>query len=233
MSTIWGPGGIGGWFSPGGGWLVNAAVMSDVAPTAAQLMEKNVLAGIPPRIEPPVDLDFTAMAVEFTERQSCVLFLIRAIPVTTGQPVKAEVTIPSDTVAGQALQEQILRQLEDLQFGDQDLFGVRLALEEALVNAIKHGNRLDPAKNVRVQWCVDDVQVVIEIEDEGEGFDPGDVPDPTADENLERPCGRGIHLMRAFMTSIEYFGRGNRVVLVKARSAAEEEPAEESAPEEG
>ena len=161
------------------------------------------------------------------------MFLIRAIPVTTGQPVKAEVTIPSDTVAGQALQEQILRQLEDLQFGDQDLFGVRLALEEALVNAIKHGNRLDPAKNVRVQWCVDDVRVVIEIEDEGEGFDPGDVPDPTADENLERPCGRGIHLMRAFMTSIEYLDRGNRVVLVKARSAADEEAAEEPAPEEG
>ena len=161
------------------------------------------------------------------------MFLIRAIPVTTGQPVKTEVTIPSDTVAGQALQEQILRQLEDLQFEDQDLFGVRLALEEALVNAIKHGNRLDPAKNVRVQWCVDDVRVVIEIEDEGEGFDPGDVPDPTADENLERPCGRGIHLMRAFMTSIEYLDRGNRVVLIKSRTVAEEEAEEESPPEAG
>jgi serine/threonine-protein kinase RsbW len=166
------------------------------------------------------------------------LFLIRAIPVTTGQPVKAEVTIPSDTVAGQALQEQILRQLEDLQFGEHDLFGVRLALEEALVNAIKHGNRLDPAKNVRVQWCVDHERVVIEIEDEGEGFDPGDVPDPTADENLERPCGRGIHLMRAFMTSIEYYDRGNRVVLIKAKTivvedSCEEAPSEESETPEG
>jgi serine/threonine-protein kinase RsbW len=74
---------------------------------------------------------------------------------------------------------------------------------------------------------------VIEIEDEGEGFDPGDVPDPTADENLERPCGRGIHLMRAFMTSIEYLDRGNRVVLIKSRTVAEEEAEEESPPEEG
>jgi serine/threonine-protein kinase RsbW len=150
--------------------------------------------------------------------------------VTTGQPVKTEVTIPSDTVVGQALQEQILRQLEELQFAEHDLFGVRLALEEALVNAIKHGNRLDPTKNVRVQWIIDHERVVIEIEDEGEGFDPGDVPDPTADENLERPCGRGIHLMRAFMTSIDYHGRGNRVVLIKARTLATEESSEESNP---
>lgn len=149
---------------------------------------------------------------------------------TTGQPVKTEVTIPSDTVVGQALQEQILRQLEELQFAEHDLFGVRLALEEALVNAIKHGNRLDPTKNVRVQWIIDHERVVIEIEDEGEGFDPGDVPDPTADENLERPCGRGIHLMRAFMTSIDYHGRGNRVVLIKARTLATEESSEESNP---
>jgi len=152
--------------------------------------------------------------------------------VTTGQPVKTEVTIPSDTVVGQALQEQILRQLEELQFAEHDLFGVRLALEEALVNAIKHGNRLDPTKNVRVQWIIDHERVVIEIEDEGEGFDPGDVPDPTADENLERPCGRGIHLMRAFMTSIDYYGRGNRVVLIKARTLATEESSEESNPAE-
>lgn len=140
--------------------------------------------------------------------------------------------IPSDTVVGQALQDQILRQLEELQFAEHDLFGVRLALEEALVNAIKHGNRLDPSKTVRVQWLIDHERVVIEIEDEGEGFDPGEVPDPTADENLERPCGRGIHLMRAFMTSIEYYDRGNRVVLIKARTSAADESAEEtSSPE--
>jgi len=148
--------------------------------------------------------------------------------VTTGQPLKTEVKIPSDTVVGQALQDQILRQLEELQFAEHDLFGVRLALEEALVNAIKHGNRLDPTKSVRVQWLIDHERVVIEIEDEGEGFDPGDVPDPTADENLERPCGRGIHLMRAFMTSIEYYDRGNRVVLIKAKTAPPEESAEDS-----
>ena len=130
-----------------------------------------------------------------------------------------EVTIPSDTVQGQAVQERIVRLLEDLQYSDRDVFGVRLALEEALVNAIKHGNGMDPQKQVRIGCRVGADRVYIEIEDEGEGFDPEDVPDPTAVENLERPCGRGIMLMRAFMSRIEYNKTGNRVILEKRRDA--------------
>jgi serine/threonine-protein kinase RsbW len=66
-------------------------------------------------------------------------------------------------------------------------------------------------------------KVRIEIEDQGEGFHPADVPDPTADENLERPCGRGIMLMRAFMTSITFNPSGNCVILEKVRSEPEAE----------
>jgi serine/threonine-protein kinase RsbW len=128
-----------------------------------------------------------------------------------------EVTIPSDTVQGQAVQERIVKILEDLQYSDRDVFGVRLALEEALVNAIKHGNGMDPDKQVRVICRAGADHVYIEIEDQGEGFDPHDVPDPTALENLERPCGRGIMLMRAFMTRIEYNPAGNCVILEKHR----------------
>jgi serine/threonine-protein kinase RsbW len=137
-----------------------------------------------------------------------------------------EVTIPSDTGAGQALQERIIRHLEELQYGDHDLFGIRLAIEEAMVNAIKHGNRLDPTKQVRVVWEVNSIRVRVEIEDQGTGFIPADVPDPTADENLERPCGRGIHLMRAFMNLIEYNESGNRVVLEKHRTILAEDSAD-------
>ncbi len=71
--------------------------------------------------------------------------------------------------------------------------------------------------------------VRIEIEDEGEGFDVADIPDPTADENLERPCGRGLMLMRAFMTSITYNERGNRVVLVKDKTVEEDTGGETAA----
>jgi serine/threonine-protein kinase RsbW len=128
-----------------------------------------------------------------------------------------ELVIPSDTSAGQAVQERIIKLLEEHQYSDRDVFGVRLALEEALVNAIKHGNQMDPAKSVRVFCRVNSGGIRIEIEDQGAGFVLEEVPDPTTDENLERPSGRGIMLMRAFMTSVNFNDRGNCVILEKAR----------------
>lgn len=131
---------------------------------------------------------------------------------------KWEEVIPSDTAAGQSVQERIIQLLETLRYDERDVFGVRLAIEEALVNAIKHGNRMDPSKTVRITCQIAPHKIRIEIEDQGEGFLPADVPDPTADENLERPCGRGIMLMRAFMSSIAYNASGNCVILEKHRS---------------
>ncbi|MBX3448073.1 MAG: ATP-binding protein [Planctomycetaceae bacterium] len=129
-----------------------------------------------------------------------------------------EIFIPSETAAGQAVQDRIIQRLEARGFTDRDVFGIRLSLEEALVNAIKHGNGMDPSKSVRVCCQIDTETVVVEIEDEGDGFQPEEVPDPTAEENLERPCGRGIMLMRAFMTRVEYSDHGKCVTLEKRRS---------------
>jgi len=129
-----------------------------------------------------------------------------------------EVFIPSETSAGQMVQERIVTLLNAMRYHERDVFGVRLALEEALVNAIKHGNQMDPSKKVRITCRVDTQKVRVEIEDQGEGFQPEEVPDPTADENLERPCGRGIMLMRAFMSLIEYNTTGNCVTLEKIRT---------------
>jgi len=128
------------------------------------------------------------------------------------------VTIPSDTSQGHEVQERILNELEKVGFPDQDLFGVKLALEEGIVNAIKHGNGMDPSKNVVVECEYDGVRVRVVIEDEGPGFDPSDVPDPTEDDNIEKPSGRGLMLMRAFMSRVEYNDKGNRVILEKART---------------
>jgi len=133
-----------------------------------------------------------------------------------------EVRIPSDTSEGQKVQERIVASLEQAEFSDRDIFGVRLALEEALVNAIKHGNRMDLEKSVRIECWIYEHKVRIEIEDEGEGFKPESIPDPTLEENLERPCGRGIMLMNAFMTKIEYNDSGNCIILEKTRDVAEE-----------
>lgn len=133
-----------------------------------------------------------------------------------------QIKIKNDTVAGQQVQERIVKILEDLGYPPRDVFSVRLALEEALVNAIKHGNQMDPAKSVQIDCRVNHDRVRIEIEDEGEGFEPESVPDPTDPENLERPCGRGLMLMRSFMSLIEFNETGNRVTLEKEREAAEE-----------
>lgn len=128
-----------------------------------------------------------------------------------------EVHITSSTVEGQAVQERIVNLLEQNEFTPRDVFSVRLALEEALVNAIKHGNQMDPAKKVRIGCRLEQEKVWIEIEDQGEGFDPLDVPDPTTDDNLERPCGRGVMLIKAFMTSVTYNDSGNCIIMEKVR----------------
>src|ERR1700729_2637154 len=129
-----------------------------------------------------------------------------------------ELHIPSSTTEGQKVQERIISRLEEIGFPARGIFGVRLALEEALVNAIKHGNGLDPNKQVQVACQVSSEKPRIIIGEKGNGFRPEDVPDPTEDENLEKPCGRGIMLMRPFLTVVEYNERGNRVMLEKNRS---------------
>lgn len=144
----------------------------------------------------------------------------KARPDVMSAPEQFEVVIPSETQAGQAVQERIVARLEELEYSTRDVFGVRLSLEEALVNAIKHGNGMDPNKTVRVEWSISTEFVRVVVEDQGPGFKPENVPDPTEDENLERPCGRGIMLMRAFMSHVEYQGRGNVLVMEKRRVPA-------------
>jgi serine/threonine-protein kinase RsbW len=133
-----------------------------------------------------------------------------------------EVRIPSDISVAHDLQQRIIGLLETQNFPARDVFGARLALEEAIVNAIKHGNQMDPEKSVRVLCRMTRDRLYLEIEDQGEGFDPEDVPDPTLDENLELPCGRGIMLMRSFMTFVEYNRQGTCVTMIRERSPDEE-----------
>lgn len=128
-----------------------------------------------------------------------------------------ELTIPSDLAEARRVQELIEQALQSCGYTEHDIFSIKLALEEALVNAIKHGNQLDPDKRVFVVFHVSPQRFDIRITDEGAGFNPEDVPDPTAIENLERPCGRGLLLMRGFMTEVEYHGRGNIVTMSKVR----------------
>jgi len=131
-----------------------------------------------------------------------------------------QLSIASDMAEARRVQAEIERALQAVAaFTEREIFGIKLAVEEALVNAIKHGNQMDRAKKVHVVYHVHADRFEVHITDEGAGFDPDDVPDPTAPENLERPCGRGLLLMRSYMTEVVYQDRGRAVRMAKVRKS--------------
>jgi len=131
-----------------------------------------------------------------------------------------EESFPSRTTEAKRILESILARLEGENWFPHDIFGVHLALEEALVNAVKHGNRMDEAKSVHVEVKLSPERLYVRIRDEGPGFKMEEVPDCTEDENLEKASGRGIMLMRNFMSFVEYNDKGNMVTMEKSRKKA-------------
>jgi serine/threonine-protein kinase RsbW len=129
--------------------------------------------------------------------------------------------IPSDPDAGVHVIRCVLDHLEQCNWNQRDIFSVHMAIEEAVMNAIKHGNRCDPNKCVHVLVKASDTEFYAKITDQGCGFDPMKIRDPTADENLERPCGRGVMLMRHFMDFVAYNADGNSVEIAKTKSTSE------------
>ena len=129
--------------------------------------------------------------------------------------------IPSEVEAGRDVLQAMLSQLETLGWSERDVFGIHLSVEEALVNAIRHGNQLQPEKLVRFECRLSPESLWVRISDEGEGFDPADVPDPTDPEQLEAPSGRGIMLMRNFMSKVDFSNGGTTVTMEKQAIPAE------------
>jgi serine/threonine-protein kinase RsbW len=115
--------------------------------------------------------------------------------------------------------EAVLGEMGSLAYSTREVLATRIGLEEALVNAIKHGNREDPGKCVRLGYGVTAEELVAEVVDEGTGFCPELLPDPFLPDNLLRPCGRGVFLMRAYMTWVHFNAKGNGVTLCKRRWA--------------
>ncbi len=129
-----------------------------------------------------------------------------------------EQRIASDPAEGRLVVARLLEELETHEWAEHDVFAVHLAVEEALVNAIKHGNQRDPSKSVEVRCRIAPDRIEIRITDEGEGFDPESVPDPTDEDNLEVPSGRGLMLMRCYMTTLTFNKKGNSVLMEKLRT---------------
>ncbi len=127
------------------------------------------------------------------------------------------VRVKTDPKQLRAVGEEIVSCCRTFGFPEEDLFAVRLGYEEATANAARHGNRNDPEKVITIQYEVSEEQVWIRISDEGPGFDPDQVPDPTLPQNLDRPSGRGLMLMKHYMET-RFVPPGNTVELVRRRS---------------
>lgn len=134
--------------------------------------------------------------------------------------IEGTLAIQSDSLNAREVQEKIIGLLKDRCCEDKSIFHVRLALEEALMNAIKHGNQGDPDKPVTIQYQLESapghqVYLQVVIADQGPGFDYQGLPDPTLPENLSKPSGRGVLLMKAFMDNVHYNQVGNTVTMIK------------------
>ena len=101
-------------------------------------------------------------------------------------------------------------------------FAVHLSLEEAFVNAIRHGNHDDPTKTISVDCLITPDKFDISIADEGYGFDPQGIPDPRCNSNLYKSSGRGVLLIQSYMDVVEYNSRGNCIHMVKYRTSPSE-----------
>lgn len=105
----------------------------------------------------------------------------------------------------------------------ESLYGnILIALTEAVNNAIHHGNRLDPHKSVKLSYEVREKDIVFLITDEGPGFDHENLPDPTDPENIEKPHGRGVFLMKALAEEVEFEDNGSSVVMTFSRTPMED-----------
>ncbi len=130
-----------------------------------------------------------------------------------------ECTIRSTLDEAHSLITEVMGKLDGSAWNTKDQFAINLSLEEALVNAVNHGNRADPSKKVMFACRLDDDRIFFRIEDEGDGFNPDALPDPTDPEHIMIASGRGVFLIRSYATNVKWNAKGNVVEFEKVRAA--------------
>jgi len=128
---------------------------------------------------------------------------------------KITIKIPSEIKQLKKVSSGILEALSSYNVDEAKLFDIKLCIEEAVRNAIVHGNRCDKSLTVKIDYWVEDDKFALEVEDQGSGFDHTLVPDPTSGENILRNSGRGVYLIKRLMDKVEYNQTGNKVRMVK------------------
>ncbi|MEI8212677.1 MAG: ATP-binding protein [Planctomycetota bacterium] len=145
-------------------------------------------------------------------------------PMSSVEPIwSIDRVLPSDLDKGHAVIEELMAALESAGWEGRDVFHIQMAIEEAVVNAIEHGNKRDPSKDFHIVFKVARELAELTVTDQGEGFDHRHLKDPTEDDHLDQPRGRGVMLIRELMSEACYNEKGNSVWMLKRRSPAEEE----------
>jgi serine/threonine-protein kinase RsbW len=129
--------------------------------------------------------------------------------------VEEKVTIPSEIRYVREISSKILKKLKTRKIDKSILFDIRLCVEEVVRNAIEHGNKHDKQSKVRIEYRIKDDKFIIDVEDEGAGFDYKSLPDPTHEDNIMKGSGRGVYLVRHLMDKAEFNDKGNKVRLTK------------------
>lgn len=129
---------------------------------------------------------------------------------------KVSISIPSEIKNIKKVSLGILKDLDPHRISDDIAFDIRLCVEEAIRNAIVHGNKSKKDLNVTVNYSICPDRIQIEVADEGAGFDHRKLPDPTASENIMRGSGRGVLIIKKLMDRVEFRGRGNILKMTKS-----------------
>lgn len=128
---------------------------------------------------------------------------------------KIEFEIPSAISLMHSILDYLVKRVEKVGVVNLENSNLFIALDEAFVNAVKHGNKFDAAKNVRITAEVSPKEARFTVEDEGEGFDVNAIPDPLDPENLFKTSGRGVLLIHNIMDEVRYNERGNKLEMIK------------------
>ena len=131
-------------------------------------------------------------------------YQVATCPMKSQEPRTVSIDIASRLEMMETVQTVLGHVTTLLGFDEDAAHYMSVAVRESVVNAIKHGNRQDAKKRVKVSFVILPGVLEVAVQDEGPGFDPGRIPDPVADENLLKTDGRGIFFMRSFMDKVEY-----------------------------
>lgn len=121
----------------------------------------------------------------------------------------AKISLPSSSDGLLGVEPYVQSVLDDMKVDEAHHGNILVAVSEAAINAVKHGNQEDPSKEFSISYFTDNKELIFQVEDQGKGFDYHNIPDPTAPENLEKETGRGVFLIRNLSDGYEFQKNGS------------------------